>query len=233
MTDINDSITPVNRQREGRYRFILWLFVIVALCGTIFAMARMSTPDRKAAVETAPILASLTDKDWSKGNVQAKNVLVEYSDFQCPTCGIYFEWVKEIEKTLGKDLRIVYRHFPLPQHPNAEPSARAADAAGKQGKFWEMHDKLFANRDKIQADGKLPDTFYTGLAKEIGLDTAKFSTDFASKEVAEGVKASVAAGTAFKVNSTPTFYFNDKKLPFSNSLAIFKTTIENALKENQ
>ncbi|NBX87779.1 MAG: hypothetical protein EBQ97_04570, partial [Bacteroidetes bacterium] len=134
MTDVNEKIAPVNREkREGRYRFILWLFVIVALCGTIFAMAKMSTPDRKAAVETAPIVASLTDKDWSKGNVQAKNVLVEYSDFQCPTCGIYFEWVKEIEKTFGKDLRIVYRHFPLPQHPNAEPSARAADAAGKQG----------------------------------------------------------------------------------------------------
>ena len=103
-----------------------------------------------------------------KGPANAKVTIVEFSDFQCPFCGRVMPTLQQIEKNYGNDVRIVFIHNPLPFHPNAEPAAEAAIAADAQGKFWQMHDKLFANQQNLTR----PD--FEKYAQEIGLDMGKF-----------------------------------------------------------
>lgn len=111
----------------------------------------------------------IRDRDWIKGNESSKVALIEYSDFQCPACAANYNLVKYLEGKYFSDIKFVYRHFPLQQHAQAIPAARAAEAAGAQGKFWEMHDKLFENQDKW-ADTTTAKDIFKGYAEELGLD---------------------------------------------------------------
>jgi protein-disulfide isomerase/Tfp pilus assembly protein PilF len=137
--------------------------------------------------------------DPSRGRKDAKVTVVEFSDFQCPFCSRAVPVVKQVEKEFGSDVRIVFKHLPLPMHPNAMPAALAAEAARQQGKFWEMHDRLFAGQQSLS------DTTYGAAAKELGLDVARFESarkDPATRaRVEEDAKSAAAAG----VTGTPTF----------------------------
>jgi len=103
-----------------------------------------------------------------KGSAEAKVTVVEFSDFQCPFCKRVGPTLEQIEKTYGDKVRIAFKHLPLPMHPMAESAARAAEAAHKQGKFWEMHDKLFADQNALSEPA------YEKHAKDLGLDVAKW-----------------------------------------------------------
>ena len=92
-------------------------------------------------------LLEITEKDWVKGSADAPVTLVEYTDFQCPACGAYYPLIKQLTEEFGDKVRVVIRHYPLIEiHKNALSGARAAEAAGRQGKFWEMYDILFSNQ---------------------------------------------------------------------------------------
>lgn len=146
----------------------------------------------------------------TQGTATAATALVEFSDFQCPACKAYQPVVDELLNTYGEKIYFSYRHFPLPQHAFGEQAARAAEAAAKQGKFWEMHALLFAKQDDFS------ETLWSKLAKELKLDEGQFQKDFTSIEILDIINLDKADGLSLGVNSTPTFFLNGVKLPPMN-----------------
>lgn len=142
---------------------------------------------------------------WSIGTPSAKVTLVEFSDFECPACKASQPQLKSILAKYQDKIRFVYRHFSLPVHPYAVDAAVAAEAAGRQGKFWEMHDKLFDNQPDFQKDQLI------GLAKDLGLDVNKFTADLDSSDLRQKVLSDQADGKRASVDATPTFFVNGIK----------------------
>ncbi len=197
-------------QRERTVkRFALWGGVVVILIGGVFGMIKLgsSSPQGKTALLADVVAPS----DWAKGREDARATLVEYSDFQCPACGAYYPLVKRINDELGDDVRFAYRHFPLPQHKNAKPAAYAAEAAGRQGKFWEMHDKIFEGQDNWSESPRAEEIFIQ-YATDLGLDIERFKTDVGSDEIRAKVENDYSSGVRSQVNATPTFFLNGKRI---------------------
>ena len=161
------------------------------------------------------------NKDHIQGNEKSSITLVEYGDFECPYCGEAYPIVKEIQKMKGDVLRFVFRNFPLSEmHQYALHSAYAAEAAGKQDKFWEMHDLLFENQENLDdKDLKL-------YAEELSLDMNKFAKDMDSDEVAKKVQEDIMGGIKSGVNGTPTFFINGVRFDGSYKLDSLLEAIE-------
>jgi protein-disulfide isomerase len=159
-----------------------------------------------------------------RGAPNAPVTIVMFSDFQCPFCGRVEPTVKQIEDTYGSKVKIVWKNQPLPFHPNAMPAAKAAMAAYKQGKFWEMHDLLFAN----QRD--LSDANYEKWAQQIGLDMAKWKADMASPELASEITADSTEGKALGANGTPSFFIDGISVVGAQPFEKFKSVIDEELK---
>lgn len=192
--------------------FKLWgsvgAIIIIAVLVMVFYSNRSDSP----AVE-GKVPAPVTETDWTHGSAEAKVTLVEYADFQCPACAAYYPSVKALKEKYGEagKLRTVFRHFPLVQiHFNAALSAQAAEAAGKQGKFWDMHDKLFEGQE-MWASGDARNIFF-GYARDLGLDEARFTADLESKEALQKISDSFKEGRNAGVIGTPTFFLNGKIL---------------------
>jgi len=160
----------------------------------------------KEQVDPNQVLGVASSDAWATGSATPKVTLVEFSDFECPACGAAYPVVKQVVEKYKDDLKFVYRHFPLNQHKNARRAAEAAEAAGAQGKFWEMHDLLFKNQTNLTSDA------INGFAIELKLDMDKFTKEVASGTYAQKVQKDISDGTAAGVNSTPTFFLDGKKL---------------------
>ena len=189
-------------------RFLIWTSVLVGLGLAVWGMAKLAT----SPGNQSPLVSSaISDTDWVKGNRGASVVLIEYSDLQCPGCAAYAPIVNRITEEFGDQIAFVYRHFPLPQHKNAELAGEAAEAAGKQGKFWEMVDRIFASQNTWSDESNARETFITE-AQSIGLDVNKFEVDLDSKETKDKVENDYLSGIQSRVNSTPTFFLNGEKI---------------------
>jgi protein-disulfide isomerase len=150
--------------------------------------------------------------DHVRGNAKAVIRLVEYGDFECPHCKYAHSLITRLLKERANDICFVFRNFPLRQvHPHAFISAISAEAAAKQGKYWEMHDLLFDNQNKLNAEY----LFY--LAGEIGLDLEKFGKDSNSKEVVAKIEADFDGGVLSGVNATPTFFLHDARISYDKT----------------
>ncbi|MBV9788891.1 MAG: thioredoxin domain-containing protein [Chloroflexi bacterium] len=142
------------------------------------------------------------DEDWSSGPTDAPVQIVEYVDFECPHCREAHEQLDAIRAEFP-DFRLVVRHFPITSiHPHAQPAAEAAEAAGAQGKFWEMHDLLFEHQDRLD-----PDDLH-GYAQQLGLDVERFDRELSERTYESRVKQSFRNGIGDGVNGTPTIFIN-------------------------
>lgn len=167
-----------------------------------------------------------------KGNPEASVTLVEYSDFQCPACGQFYPYVKQLLADYPDSIRFEYRHFPLINvHPQAVPGARAAEAAAQQGKFWEMHDKLFENQT-VWSKAANPNAYFYQYAEEIGLDVEKFKRQMGSAMIQAAVDSSFADARERGFTGTPTFLLNDEVMTFT-TFDEFRAAIEAAIKETE
>lgn len=163
-----------------------------------------------------------------KGNPDAKVVLVEYSDFQCPACSQFAPYIKDILEEHGDNIRFEYRHFPLMNiHPQAVPAAKAAEAAGVQGKFFEMHDKLFENQS-VWTKSSNPTGLFNQYAGEIGLDVELFKRHMDSSVIADAIQESFNDARGRGFSGTPTLMLNDETLEI-NSFDEFRSQIEAAV----
>lgn len=164
-----------------------------------------------------------------KGNVEALVTIVEWSDFECPYCSKVGPTMAQIEKDYPESVRVVFRQQPLPMHKNAPDAAKASLAAHRQGKFWEMHDKLFlAATQKQLAPGA-----YEGFAKELGLDVEKFKTDFADPALDVMIKEDQAVAMQFGGGGTPSFFINGRPLSGARPYEQFKAVIDEELVKAQ
>jgi protein-disulfide isomerase len=159
-------------------------------------------PPAPPAGQRTDVAVSVRGDDPARGPKDARVTVVEFSDFQCPFCSRAVPAVKEVEQAFGNDVQVVWKHLPLAFHPNAMPAALAAEAARQQGKFWEMHDKLFGNQQALS------DAAYEQYAKDLKLDLKRFKAAQVSSETKKRVEADVAAAQAAGVGGTPTFVVN-------------------------
>jgi protein-disulfide isomerase len=178
------------------------------------------------------LLTPVSSADWITGSTTAPIQIVEYADFQCPACGAYYPILKQLTDEEGSKFSLVYRHFPLPQHQNAYPSAIAAEAAGKQGKFWEMHDLIFQHQTDWE-NAADPSSIYTGYAKTLGLSLDKFATDSADPALRTKIEASLKEGEKAGIDATPTFFVNGKKIMNPHSYDEFKAIVNVASSTNK
>lgn len=155
---------------------------------------------RTAATLALPVSA----RDHIDGPANAAVTLLEYGDFECPYCGQAYVILNQLKDVFGEQLRMVFRHFPLTTiHPHAQPAAEAAEAAGAQGQFWEMHGMLFENQQALE------DEDLYAYAADIGLDIERFSEDMVEHRHAERIREDVLSGMRSGVNGTPTFFINN------------------------
>ena len=165
-----------------------------------------------------------------KGNAEAKVTLVEYSDFQCPACAQFYPYVKDLLAEYPEDIRFEYRHFPLINiHPQAVPGARAAEAAAQQGKFWEMHDKLFDNQT-VWSKAANPNAYFNQYAEELGLNVETFKRQMGSAMIQGAIDSSFADARERGFTGTPTFILNDEVMSFT-TFDEFRATIIAAVEE--
>jgi len=204
-------------------RIALWSFVALGIGGIVFGVIKLG--GNPSSQEKALLVDAVADSDWTKGTGDAEVILVEYSDFQCPACKNYYPIVKQLTEEFADTVQFVYRHFPLYSiHKNAEEAAWAAEAAGRQGKFWEMHDLIFENQDEWSKEGNVKETFVS-YARDLGLNKEKFLADFESEEVQNKVTRDYQSGIASRVNSTPTFFLNGERIQNPRSYEEFRALI--------
>lgn len=158
--------------------------------------------------------------------------LVEFGDYQCPACGAYSPFVKKILENFKDSVTFVFREYPLSIHPNAAITSQAAVAAGKQGKYWEMHDMLYEKQAQWSESGTAKELLL-GYAKDIGLDVPQFAKDLESAEVKEAVQAGIRDGNALGINATPTFYLDRLKITNPTNYVEFETLVKQALANAQ
>ena len=149
------------------------------------------------------ILPVSTDRDHVRGPVAAPITLLEYGDYECPFCGAAHPIVNEVRRRAGDRLRFVYRHFPLTNvHPHAQPAAESAEAAGAQGRFWQMHDLLFEAQDALEREDLV------ARAEVLGLDVPRFVRELEAGVHRPRVREDFMSGVRSGVNGTPSFFVN-------------------------
>ncbi len=178
-----------------------------------------------------PAVLQVAATDRKQGPESPKLVLIEYADFECPACAAYQPVLKEVKETYKDDLQFVYRHFPLPMHRNAIAAALASEAAGAQGKFWEMHDLLYAKQKEWGGKPAEDRGLFEKYATELGLDLERFKGDMASDATRAAVESGRESGSEANVRGTPTFFLNGEQLDNPANAQAFKDLIRAKLEE--
>lgn len=201
--------------------WIIFAAIVVVLFGVLIISAN-SNKINVSRYQSNSIIPATKDNgetaDHVTGNPKSSVILVEYGDYQCPYCGEAFPAVKTVTDTYSSQIAFIFRNFPLTSlHPDALAAAAAAEAAGQQGKYWQMHDLLYENQsawDSVTAGPQLTSVF-TSYAKQLGLNTTQFQTALSSSKTAQKISFDQALGNKLGVNSTPSFYLNGTPLPQS------------------
>jgi len=160
----------------------------------------------------------------ARGPDDAKVTVIEFSDFQCPFCSRVNPTLDQIEKEYGDQVRIVFKHLPLRIHNKAAAAHAAAEAAHRQGKFWEMHDAIFANQREMSPEK------YVAYATEMGIDVDQFKRDVAAAGVKKKVDADAKEAAGLGVTGTPGFFINGRYLKGARPFGSFKEMIDEELK---
>ncbi len=207
---------------------IIIAIAVVVVAGGIFLFTRQPKPEEPGApVDTTSLIR---DTNHMTGKKDAKVSVVEFGDYQCPACAAAAPILSRLreEYKSNPEVNFVFRHFPLPQHDKAIVSAEAAEAAGEQGKFWEMTDKLYETQNSWIGPSDYQAVF-SSLAQGMGLDMSRFQQDFTSHTYTDIINTDKTDGQLLGVNSTPTVFINGEKAT-SFQYDVLKTKIEEKLK---
>lgn len=194
--------------KQKLIRVVGTIVVLVLIIGGVYLLVKKDSKNRNnnqtptsSSNQNSSIL-SVKDSDWLLGKKDAKVVIIEYSDYQCPACAYASASLNEVQKSYPNDVAVIYRHFPLAQHQFAFDAAVASEIVGETGKFWEMHDALFANQDKISQDEIL------SIAESLGFNRTDFANKMKDKKYKDPVYADQTQGEDLGLDHTPTLYIN-------------------------
>lgn len=186
--------------------------------------AAAAAPNNNGQTGTSTV-KPISDDDHIKGNKNAKVVLIEYSDFECPYCLQHNSTMDKIADEFKNQVAIVYRHFPLSFHPQAQKAAEASECASEQGKFWEMHDKIF----EANAADNMSVSVWKQYASDLGLNTDQFNSCLDSGKYAAKVRQEENEGAAAGVKGTPATFINGQLVSGAVPYEQFKSIIEQSL----
>jgi protein-disulfide isomerase len=192
--------------------FVIVVLVALATIGSGAMLYRAKRPHVSAIPDDKTLSAkSGAESPHIRGNPDAPVTLEEYGDFQCPPCGMFSVFLGQLEKEYDSRLRVVFRNFPLTMHEHAREAALAAEAAGLQGRFWEMHDVLYREQDNWS---KAPNAreLFESYAGTIGLDVDKFKKDMDGEQAKTRVESDRRRGESLGINITPTLFINNQPL---------------------
>jgi protein-disulfide isomerase len=179
--------------------------VVLALVAGAWYFARPT--DQPTEPQAAMSSDAIVQEDWGYGNPDALLTIVEYGDYQCPACGYYHPIVKEVMEEFKDEVYFVFRHFPLTNaHQFAVMAASAAEAAGRQGKFWEMHNLIMENQQTWSRG--MATSAFLAYARDIGIDDVQFQKDVRDEAILAKIERDFNSGIRLNVNSVPSFYFN-------------------------
>ena len=222
--------------KNSTAKLILGALVLIVMGGLAFNYLKAPGTETNG-VSSVSEMTPISDLDWQKKG-DSGVVLTEYADFQCPACAAFHPIVKQLEAEYAGRVTFVYRHFPLAMHINAVPASLAAEAAGAQGKFFEMSSMLFENQQEWETSSN-PNEIFVKYVAELGLDIDKFNQDVVRDDLRQKIVDSYKDGIKSKVNATPTFFLNGVKIETPRGTTIedvtngFKSLIDSAIKEKE
>lgn len=205
---------------------IIGVLLVLIIAGGAWWASRGEMPTRNLGQLTEPVAAT----DWRKGATNPVVEIVEYSDFECPACAAYYPILNQLVAEYPEEVAIIYRHFPLPQHRSAELAAAFAEAAGRQGKFWEMHNIMFDNQ-AVWTTNSAEDNeaLFKTYAGQISLDLGQLEADLADPTILTHIRAEYQNGAASGVDSTPSFFINGERVVNPRRYEDFAALIEGQL----
>lgn len=195
-------------KQEAKILLGIGILTMVILVGAVFLLSK--SPSENTTKLADPKLL-IKEDSHQIASPSAKVNLVEFGDYQCPACGAAHPIVKRILEDYSGKINFVFRNFPLNQHQNAQIAAEAAEAAGEQGKYWPMYDKLYENQNQW-AETTKPLEIFLSYAKDLGLDIARFKAAVDGNKFADRISSDQNDGLALGVNSTPTFFLIQEKI---------------------
>jgi len=225
----DERVRQVRTRQTKKYltRGLVLGIIVLSIVGVSKMMQQSAVPPSIVSTEVLQVQVD----DWTKGTADSSVKLIEYLDFECEACGAYFPLVKRLSEEYGDRVTFVSRYFPLPSHKNSMTSALAVEAAGKQGKYWEMHDLLFAEQQNWGELAAPDPTIFERYAEQLGLNMERYKQDVGSQEVKDRVIRDRDAGNQLGVNSTPSFFLNGEKIQNPRGYEAFVTLLEDALQQ--
>ncbi len=211
-------------------RYLPFILIGVVAIGAVTSAAvlyRVKKAELGAALPDSSSGKAGAKSPHIRGDAKALVTIEEFGDFQCPPCEVLASWLPKLEREYAGKIRIVFRNFPLQMHKHALAAALVAEAAGLQGKFWEMHDTLYRNR-ATWAEAADVTSLFEGYAGQIGLDVARFKADSASEPVKARITADQERGIALGVSSTPRLFLNNRAVP---PPSLNEATLRSAIEE--
>lgn len=207
-------------------QIIILVLIVAAVVG--FGVILFKTGNSQPVVSPGTLVRSSSNMT---GNQNAKVTLVEFGDYQCPFCAKLNPIITQLLDNYkgNSDFNFVFRNFPLQQHQFAQMAAESAEAAGAQGKFWEMQDKIYKNQNEWAGSAQPLDLF-ASFAQSLGLDVNRFKQEVQNNQYKNKINEDTVDGNTLGVNSTPTLYLNGKKTNSMDYVSL-KNEIDNALKQ--
>ena len=198
---------------------IIVLVIILMFFGFVFWQSNtnkinLSGVEKNKIISNTDQSGGIEEHVYPSSNKNAKVVLIEYGDFQCPACSTMSPKLKALSEEYGDKIAVVFRNFPLSGRPNSLSAAAAAEAAGLQGKYWEMHDLLYEKQPEWGSANATERTeFYKKYAKEVGVkDEEKFIADMKSSDISKKIAFDKALGVDAKITGTPSFFLNGEEI---------------------
>ncbi len=223
-------------QKKRKQKYLTIALTVFAFAVVGWGLLKLAQPSNVPSLSPEnPSISSngleVKSNDWTKGNPDSKVTLIEYLDFECEACGAYYPLVSRIVEEYGDKVQFISRYFPLPGHNNGMAAALAVEAAGRQGKYWEMHDLLFEEQQIWGERASADPAIFEEYASQLGLDMERFKKDVDSKEVEDRVTEDLDIGIELGVNSTPSFFLNGEKIQNPRGYDAFKSLLDDALEE--
>ncbi len=189
-----------------------WIFFIVLVIG-IFGLAISSSKNNSSTSRKIDDPTIVQSDDHIRGKTDSKVYVITYGDYECPVCNAWEPELQKIREEYNDKVAFVFRNFPLTdKHVNAYAAARAAEAAAKQGKFWEMHDMLYTRWSEWKGDNKSAQSKFEQYAQELGLNMDQYKSDYESESVADRINSDLQSASKVGAEGTPTFLINGQKV---------------------